>query len=133
MVLSSCINFRVIRYADVLLMMAEVENELSGPAAALPYLNQIRARADVNMPPYPTAQYPVGTQEEMLKAIMHERRVELAGEQVRNRDIRRWRRGGKLETEPIAGYTSRNDLLPIPLEEIDNNSALTNADQNPGY
>jgi|SRR5690554_6193213 len=114
-------------------MMAEAENELSGPAAALPYLNQIRARADVNMPPYPTAQYPVGTQEEMLKAIMHERRVELAGEQVRNRDIRRWRRGGKLETEPIAGYTSRNDLLPIPLEEIDNNSALTNADQNPGY
>lgn len=129
----SGINFRVIRYADVLLMMAEVENELSGPAAALPYLNQIRARADVNMPPYPTAQYPTGTQEEMLKAIMHERRVEMAGEQIRNRDIRRWRRAGKLDTEPIAGYTSRNDLLPIPLEELDNNSALTNADQNPGY
>jgi hypothetical protein len=129
----SGINFRVIRYADILLMMAEVENELSGPAAALPYINQVRARPDVAMPPYPTAQYPVSTQQQMLQAIMHERRVELAGEQVRNRDIRRWRRAGKLTTEPIPGYTDRNDLLPIPLQEIDNNGALTNADQNPGY
>lgn len=129
----SGINFRVIRYADVLLMMAEVENELSGPAAALPYINQVRARADVAMPPYPTPQYPVSTQQQMLRAIMHERRVELAGEQIRNRDIRRWRRAGKLTNEPIAGYTDRYDLLPIPQQEIDNNGALTAADQNPGY
>lgn len=129
----SGINFRVIRYADVLLMMAEVENELSGPAAALPYLNQVRARADVQMPLYPTAQFPTTDQQQMLKAIMHERRVELAGEQIRNRDIRRWRRAGKLDSEPIAGYKDRYDVLPIPLQEIDNNTALTNADQNPGY
>jgi hypothetical protein len=129
----SGINFRVIRYADVLLMMAEVENELSGPAAALPYINQVRTRADVAMPPYPTAQYPVSTQQQMLQAIMHERRVELAGEQVRNRDIRRWRRAGKLADEPIPGYADRYDLLPIPQQEIDNNGALTTADQNPGY
>jgi tetratricopeptide (TPR) repeat protein len=88
----SGINFRVIRYADVLLMMAEAENELSGPAAALPYLNQVRSRESVNMPLYPTANYPVNTKEEMFKAIVHERRVELAGEQIRNRDIRRWRK-----------------------------------------
>lgn len=129
----SGINFRVIRYADVLLMMAEVENELSGPAAALPYINQIRTRADVAMPPYPTAQFPVSTQQQMFEAIMHERRVELAGEQIRNRDIRRWRRAGKLATEPILNYNSRHDLLPIPQQEIDNNTALTTADQNPGY
>ncbi|AGA80813.1 RagB/SusD family nutrient uptake outer membrane protein [Echinicola vietnamensis] len=129
----SGINFRVIRYADVLLMMAEVENETSGPASALPYINQVRARADVAMPPYPTAQYPTGTQEEMRRAIQHERRVELAGEQIRNRDIRRWRRMGYLENEPIPVYSDRYDLLPIPLSEIDNNSALTNEDQNPGF
>ena len=130
---SSGINFRAIRYADVLLMMAECENELSGPAAALPYINQVRARADVDMPPYPTAQYPTNTKDEMLAAIMHERRVEMAGEQIRNRDIRRWRRLGKLKTEPLPQYEAKYDLLPIPYVEIDNNSALTNQDQNPGY
>ncbi|MDN3686297.1 RagB/SusD family nutrient uptake outer membrane protein [Cyclobacterium jeungdonense] len=76
---NSGINFRVIRYADVFLMIAEVENETSGPAASLPYINQVRARADVDMPPYPTAQFPTGSQEEMRLAIIHERRVELAG------------------------------------------------------
>ncbi|MCE7058091.1 RagB/SusD family nutrient uptake outer membrane protein [Algoriphagus sp. AGSA1] len=129
----SGINFRAIRYADVLLMMAEVENELTGPAAALPYLNMTRNRADVKMPEYPTAQYPTGTKEQTRIAIQHERRVEMPGEQVRNRDIRRWRRLGFLEGEPIFGYQSRNDLLPIPTVELDNNSALSNADQNPGY
>lgn len=129
----SGINFRVIRYADVLLMMAEVENETSGPAAALPYINQVRARADVDMPPYPTAQYPTSTQEEMRRAIQHERRVELAGEQVRNRDIRRWRRDGKLTSEPLAVYREVHNRLPIPQSEIDNNTALSGSDQNPGY
>ncbi|MFC5625445.1 RagB/SusD family nutrient uptake outer membrane protein [Algoriphagus winogradskyi] len=129
----SGINFRVIRLADVYLMMAEVENELTGPAAALPYLNRTRKRADVMMPEYPTAQYPTGTKEQTRIAIQHERRVEMPGEQVRNRDIRRWRRMGTLQGEPIAGYQSKHDLLPIPTVELDNNSALTNADQNPGY
>ncbi|UZD21730.1 RagB/SusD family nutrient uptake outer membrane protein [Algoriphagus halophytocola] len=129
----SGINFRAIRYADVLLMMAEVENELSGPAAALPYLNMTRNRADVQMPEYPTAQYPTGTKEETRLAIMHERRVEMPGEQVRNRDIRRWRRMGYLPNEPIDGYQERYDLLPLPTVELDNNSALSNGDQNPGY
>jgi hypothetical protein len=129
----SGINFRVIRYADVLLMMAEVENETNGPTAALPYINQVRARADVDMPPYPTAQYPTGTPEEMRIAIMHERRVELGGEQVRTRDIRRWRRQGVLPSEPINNWNSRFERLPLPQPEIDNNSALTGSDQNAGY
>lgn len=65
---------------------------------------------------------------------MHERRVELAGEQVRNRDIRRWRKQGKLMAEPITGFQAgKHELLPIPLIEIDNNSLLEPADQNPGY
>jgi starch-binding outer membrane protein, SusD/RagB family len=129
----SGINFRVIRYADVLLMMAEAINETAGPGGALPLVNQIRARADVDMPPYPTAQYPVGTQEQMRRAIQHERRVEMAGEQIRNRDIRRWRRQNFLVNEPINNWNQRFNLLPIPLSEIDNNPALSNSDQNPGY
>lgn len=129
----SGINFRSIRYADVLLMMAEVENETSGPAAALPFLNRTRNRASVMMPEYPTAAYPTGTKEQMRIAIQHERQVEMPGEQVRNRDIRRWRRLGFLENEPITNWSSRYDLLPLPTSELDNNSALTNSDQNPGY
>jgi hypothetical protein len=129
----SGINFRVIRYADVLLMMAEAENELNGPGGALQYINQVRARADVQMPPYPTPQFPTSTQSQMRTAIQHERRVELAGEQVRNRDIRRWRRLGFLPSEPIPNWQQRYTLLPLPLEEIDNNPALSNSDQNPGY
>lgn len=138
---SSGINFRNIRYADVLLMMAEIQNELVGPGAAIGYVNDVRARganavaADptfegaVNLPPLPE---PTG-KEEMFDVIVHERRVELAGEQIRNRDIRRWRKAGKLDGEPISNYQAHHDLLPIPAVEIDNNSSLSGSDQNTGY
>ncbi len=129
----SGINFRVIRYADVLLMAAECENEAGNSAKAIEYMNLVRARADVNMPPYPTAAYPSDSKTEVLRTIMHERRVELGGEQVRNRDIRRWRRQGKLTSEPIKTWNPIYDLLPIPFSEIDNNSALDPTDQNPGH
>lgn len=138
---SSGINFRNIRYADVLLMMAEIQNELIGPDASIGYVNQVRARGSealaadpefegaVNLPPLPEP----SNKEEMFDIIVHERRVELAGEQIRNRDIRRWRRAGKLDSEPIDAYQAHHDLLPIPAVEIDNNSSLTGADQNSGY
>jgi starch-binding outer membrane protein, SusD/RagB family len=119
----------------VLLMLAEAENELTGPATALPFINQVRARPSVNMPAYPTAQFPTATKDQMFRAIMHERRVELSGEQIRNRDIRRWRKANKFGTaEPITNFEkNKHELLPLPFVEIDNNEALTNNDQNPGY
>lgn len=123
----SGINFRVIRYADVLLMMAEAQNEVNGPADAIDYVNEVRAR--VGMPDLPTP----GDKEAMFDIIANERRIELASEQIRNRDIRRWRRAGKLDSEPIANYRDAHDLLPIPTVEIDNNPALSSEDQNPGY
>jgi starch-binding outer membrane protein, SusD/RagB family len=129
----SGINLRIIRYADVLLMAAECENEAGNIGTAIGYMNQVRARADVDMPPYPTATYPCSNKAEVLTAVQHERQVELSGEQIRNRDIRRWRRQGKLASEPIKTWDPKYDLLPIPFAEIDNNSAMTNADQNPGH
>jgi len=129
----SGINFRVIRYADVLLMAAECENEAGNIGTALGYMNQVRDRADVMMPHYPTATYPCTNKTEVLTAIMHERRVELAGEQVRNRDILRWRRQGKLTSEPIKTWSDKWNYLPIPFVEIDNNSAMDPSDQNPGH
>jgi len=129
----SGINHRVLRYADVLLMMAEVQNALGNQQAAIDLLNQVRARPTVDMPPYPTDEFQVSNQEEVMDAIIHERRIELNGEQIRNRDIRRWRKAGMLEEEPIDVWEPRFELLPIPSQEIDANAALTNADQNPGF
>ena len=129
----SGINMRVMRYTEVLLNMAECQNALGNDADAIDYLNQVRSRVGVEMPPYPTAHYPVGTPTEVFNAIVHERRVELAGEQIRNKDILRWRRLGKLTTEPISYYSEKHALAPIPQQEINSNAVLTEADQNPGW
>ena len=80
----------LIRYADVALMLAEVENYLGNTAAAIAYLDQVRLRA--GLPSYaasttdPTyaAKYPT-----LKLAILHERRVELAFENHRIFDLLR--------------------------------------------
>ncbi|QJW91872.1 RagB/SusD family nutrient uptake outer membrane protein [Spirosoma taeanense] len=131
---TSGINMRIMRYADVLLGMAEAENETGNSANAIALLNQVRARKSVAMPPYPTKAYPVSNKDEIFQAIVHERRVELAGEQIRNRDILRWRAQGKLKAEPISYFAKgKQELLPIPQQELDNNGKLSQKDQNPGY
>ena len=139
----SGINFRVIRLADVYLMMAEVIAEGYTPSGAgrssdpLDYMNMVRTRPSVDMPPYPTVDYPADSYEEIMRAIGHERQVEFAAEQIRNRDIRRWRRTGKLQymddPDPIPQYKDFHDLLPIPQPEIDSNEGISNDDQNDGY
>lgn len=138
------INQRMVRYAEVLLMMAECVNETGGSEAdVLTYLNATRLRTSVDMPVYPTANYPTSSQNERRIAIMHEKRVEFAGEQIRNRDILRWRKLGHFAAtstpEPITKASGRYDfeskyqLLPIPQTEINNNDKIEQADQNPGY
>ncbi len=129
----SGINMRVIRYAEVLLNLAECENALGNDSEAIDLLNEVRSREGVEMPPYPTANYPVNSPAEVFRAIVHERRVELAGEQIRDRDLVRWRNLGKLTYEPISYYAPKHALVPIPQQEIDNNAALSQADQNPGF
>lgn len=128
------INPRIIRYADVLLMQAEAENELGNSANAISLLNQVRDR--VSMPRYGTPEmnslYPVTNQQEIFTAIVHERRVELAGEQVRFLDLLRW---GMAEAE-LGQYGYRegvHHLWPIPEKEINTNANISLSDQNPGY
>ncbi len=125
------INRRVIRYADVLLMAAEVENELGNMAGAIELMNQVRDR--VSMPQYGTAtmnaSYPVTSKEEVFAGIVHERKVEFAGEQIQFFDLIRWGMGAT-----IPNFTAnKNEIMPIPQKEIDTNIKLTNDDQNPGY
>lgn len=76
------LNHRILRYADVLLMYAEACNELGDDASARTALNQVRNRvnlADVT-----------SSGNDLRKAIRLERRLELAWEQNRLYDIRRW-------------------------------------------
>lgn len=123
----SGINFKYLRYADVLLMMAECVYE-NDPARAVGYINEVRTRPSTGLPPLATTL----SSSEVFDAIVHERKCELAGEQVRFNDILRW---GIADTE-LAGsnfQAGKHELLPIPQAEINNNSALTDADQNPGY
>lgn len=130
-------NQRLIRYAEILLNLAECDNELGDIAGATAYLNMVRARPSVAMPFYPTAQFPTGTKDQVTKAIMHERMVELGDEEVRNIDIIRWRKKGYFTTDPLSYFRpNRDELLPIPQAEIDNNPKLGSGGinaQNPGY
>jgi hypothetical protein len=84
----------------------------------------------VNMPVYPTAAYPVNSKAEIFRAIMHERMVELAGEEIRNFDVIRWRKNGKTTFAPLTNF---KDLMPVPQTEIDNNDKISQQDQNAGY
>ncbi|GGB77074.1 RagB/SusD family nutrient uptake outer membrane protein [Dyadobacter sediminis] len=132
--LTGGINQRIMRFAETILSLAEAENELGNIPQAVKYLNMVRARKSVSMPPYPTAKYPVTTKDQVFAAIMHERRVEHSGEQIRNRDLLRWRKNGKLKAEPLAYFqANRHELLPIPQQEVDNNAKIEATDQNPGY
>ena len=145
----SGINTKVIRLADVLLMMAEIENELGNVPGSIDYLNQVRNRADVMMPNYGTSamdiKYLVSNKDQIRKAIEHERKIELCNEQVRINDLIRWRRleafireeaipklpfyiKAMISFDPAIHY-----LWPIPQSEIDSNPAITESDQNYGY
>jgi len=113
------INQRVIRYADVLLMLAECEAEIGTPAQAAIYINEVRSRPGVAMPPVAPA-----TKNDALKAVMHERTVELGVEEVASIDILRWRKKGyfpSLKPDPVPGQV---DMFPIPSSETSTNPMI---------
>lgn len=134
----SPINQRIIRFADVLLMYAEAINEQGNPSRAIPYINRVRERSNMNplSSIRPDGEWTVDLLREQLK---HERVVELGGENVRWTDLKRW---DMLTTaEGIAELRThdpefnnfelgKHDLLPIPTREIDLDPKL---EQNPNY
>ncbi|MFD1255945.1 RagB/SusD family nutrient uptake outer membrane protein [Mucilaginibacter terrae] len=127
----------VIRYADVMLMYAEAENELNGPANAQSYVNDVRRRAfgtANNLTPAQTS-----SSDNMRLAIENERRLELNMEGHRWFDLVRTGRAVTVMNAHFIKYqirngaavvqiTNRNTLFPIPLREIQINPKLT---QNP--
>lgn len=83
------INFPYMRYTDVLLMYAEAANELNGPTVeAQEALRQVRARAfddQASVSTYLTEAS--ASKEAFLKAVLDERKLEFAGENMRWRDL----------------------------------------------
>ncbi|TLV02962.1 RagB/SusD family nutrient uptake outer membrane protein [Dyadobacter luticola] len=140
-------NWPVLRYADVLLMLAEAINEQTGPTAeALDYLNQVRKRAGL-------AALTALDKTAFRTAVLKERRLELAFENQRFFDLKRtmtpaqWAafmnaHGAKEREKPTVDrgnvpfnstdyvYTENEYYLPIPAPQILINAKLT---QNPGY
>jgi len=116
-------NFRVIRYADVLLMAAEAFNRSTTPndTKAQQYLNQVRARAFGDNLHNITATGAV-----LRQSIWDERRTEFAMEGERFFDLVRT---GQAASKITGFQTGKHEVFPIPQLEIDI-SVLT---QNSGY
>ncbi|MBE9462677.1 RagB/SusD family nutrient uptake outer membrane protein [Dyadobacter subterraneus] len=138
------------RYAEILLNFAEAQNEASGPDASVyAAINAVRQRVGVNMPVIPAGL----TQAQMRERIRNERRIELAFEEHRFYDVRRWKIAAEKENVPAYGieigkngtaytykqkealsgksFAEKQYWLPIPRTEIQaSNNKLT---QNQGY
>lgn len=121
-------NWIVLRYADVLLMLAEAINENSGPTSeAVSLVNQVRTRAQLSDLPASA----IASKEAFEDAIAQERRVELAFEGHRWFDL--IRTGKAIEALAETGVIIQDYqlLFPIPQGEIDVNPGVMT--QNPGY
>ena len=148
-------NWRYYRFGEVILDYAEAAAEAGHSADALQAVNEIRARS--GMPDLP-ASLP---QNELILRIRNERRVELAWEEHRYFDLRRWQSpSGDLSAtckyftamivtqgpngpvfsrrnildSPRGGWQNKDLLIPLPLNEANNMEALTGDRwQNPGW
>lgn len=144
-------NWIYFRYAEILLNYAEARNEAVGPDATVhDAVNAVRERTGVQMPPLPSNL----SIDEMREAIRQERRVELAFEEHRFYDVRRWKIAETTENVPAYGmevikeddnsFTYKRKValegrkfevqhywLPIPRSEIQ--ASNNQLDQNPFY
>ncbi len=136
-----------IRYGEILLNYAEAMFQLGEEETAREYINKIRARDSVKMPSV------TDSGEKLLKRIQHERQIELAFEEHRFFDVRRWKiapetdnidakkmtitrdpqtgnKTYKVEVFQERAFNERTYLVPLPQSEIEKNPLL---EQNPGY
>jgi starch-binding outer membrane protein, SusD/RagB family len=152
-------NYRMIRYAHVLLMLAECEVEVGVVDKAREYVNLIRKRASntagfnvtpVNQPNYKIGEYTAtwADKDAARAAVRNETRLELAMEGHRFFDLVRWKIADKVINDYIAfeqkgrtylkGATfkaGKHEYFPIPQAEIINSSldGKPTLTQNPGY
>ncbi len=108
-------DWKILRYAEVLLTYAEAANEASGPSAEIiSALDQIRTRAHM---PGVNATFALNgwamNQTALRTFIRHERRIELAGEGHRYFDILRWRIGQQVLKGPVYTMDASQGLSAI--------------------
>ncbi len=115
----------VLRYAEVLLNLAEASARTGNTARGLAILNAVRVRS--KGPAYPA----FGTQNELVEAILKEREIEFLGEGFRAPDLMRLLRPlpGKSNVGAVPSNSS-GYIWPIPAGELIVNKACV---QNPGY
>lgn len=145
-------DYIVFRYTEVLLNYVEALNEYQGPAAVLENLRALRTRAGVL--PGEDGNYGIpsnASQEQIRDLIRNERRLELAFEEHRYWDIRRWKIAEEKMTQALHGmqmtqtggvltfnrvevfqpqFTMQMYFYPIPDSEVLKNSQMK---QNPGW
>ena len=136
----------IFRLGEIYLNYAEAMYQLGGEDVAREYVNKIRQRPSVNMPPI------TESGDALYKRIQHERRIELAFEEFRYFDVRRWKVAMDIENLPLRGvevskksdgsftynyynlgerkFEEKMYWHPIPRTEIERDPALV---QNPGY
>jgi tetratricopeptide (TPR) repeat protein len=132
-------NIIVMRYSDVLLMLAEAYNRNNDDANALKYLNMVRERVGL-----PDAD---GAGDALFTKIKKERQLELCLEGDRYFDLVRWGdaatelTGEEYDAASGMNYSNKdgkpgvstNGLFPIPFVEISSYGDFTGFPQNPGY
>ncbi|MDL2208298.1 RagB/SusD family nutrient uptake outer membrane protein [Parabacteroides sp. OttesenSCG-928-O15] len=134
-------NIIFIRYADVLLYLAEAANELGKTNDALNFLEQVRDRARSNAEESNVLPKRTETGKDALRELIwHERRVELACEGQRFWDLVRQGRAGQVMRAYSSKYNSLkgrsfkdgiSELQPIPLTQVTKSNGTL--EQNPGY
>ena len=149
-------NYPFLRYADVLLILAEAANELNGPTEeAVNTLNMVRERSNATPRAYEQFEEPgrvkvehedgtseyveVSPKANLRSFIIEERAMELALEGDRRWDLIRWgiylpamnAIGGTDEPGNVKERSEKHLLFPIPTLEVLTNKAITS--NNPGW
>ena len=128
-------NWPFLRFADVMLIYAEAQNELGNASDAVTYLNKVRERSNAAGATIDG----LSTIEARRSAILEERAKEFACEADRRWDLIRWgiyldamnAIGGTDDSGVLKSRVSRNLLFPIPAQELNTNKAITS--NNPGW
>lgn len=131
------LDYYVMRYAEVLLSLSEAMIEKGGYSQSeiTKYINEVRER--VHMPKVEDVEGNGLTQEQLRQIVRHERRVELAFEDLRFADLYRWgewKNSIDRMNQEYATYGSgcyerqyrgeQDDVWPIPQNEIDTDKNL---------
>lgn len=118
---SCAFNIPLMRYANVLLMIAEVLNEQGHPDQAVPYINEVR-REHGGMPGIDAN----SDYNAVKKQIEHERIIEFPLESYRWYDMRRWGvTAERLQAIGRTGYDEAKAFYPIPKWELDANPLVS--------